>query len=55
MGPQQAVLLENLTEKVDSLETTVDEIKGLVDIWSDKNVPTWNMLMFNEADWRDML
>ena len=55
LGPQQAALLESLSDRVQSLESRLDEVQQQVTDWNEKYVPGWSLLGFNVPEFTEML
>lgn len=55
LAPQQAAIIENLQERLTTMEAAMEETKGLVDVWAEKNGPGWNLLCNNLPDWNEIL
>lgn len=37
------------------IESTIEETKGVIDIWAEKNQPSWNLICFNLPEWKEIL
>ena len=55
LGPQQAALLESLSDRVQSLESRLDEVQQQVADWTERYGPGWSLLGFNVPEFTEML